>query len=141
VGLLFVFLFYYSLTLLVFCSASGVFALGLAACHWSVEECTERFGGICSRAFIRRTGGNIPGISWFIDNYRSKFQSRPLQRALIDTFSADLLLFGGRRPSPLLGSDVKVAVTATSHGDQTVVLANYNRQHSGPRKDALSTRD
>jgi hypothetical protein len=112
---------------------SGVIALGLGARHWSVEECAEKFENICTQAFTRRVGGNIPGISWFVDNLKSKYQTRPLQplqRALIDEFSASQSLFGGRRPKHLSGHDIKVAVTATSQGDQTVVLANYNRQCS-----------
>ena len=49
---------------------------------------------------------------------------QPLQRALKDAFEPDEYLFGSPR---IEGSEVKVAVTATSTAGSAVVLSNYNR--------------
>lgn len=109
-------------------STGGLIALGLAAKNWSVEECTHHFKDLCKRAFTRRTGGNTPVIGWFVDNYNhSKYETRPLEDALMSAYSETEYLFGGPRPSASYGTDVKVAVTATSAGGSAVVLANYNR--------------
>ena len=43
-------------------STGGLIAHGLVAKNWSVEECTRQFEDLCTKAFTRRTGGNIPGI-------------------------------------------------------------------------------
>ena len=70
----------------------------------------------------------MPGIGWFIDNHHhSKYKTRPLQEALISAFSEHEHLFGGSRPHAFYGTDIKVAVTATSASGSAVVLANYNR--------------
>ena len=109
-------------------STGGLIALGLAAKNWSVEQCTRHFEDLCKQAFTRRTGGNFLGIGWFIDNHNhSKYRTRPLQEALISAYSENEYLFGGSRPHASYGSDVKVAVTATSSSGSAVVLANYNR--------------
>jgi hypothetical protein len=54
--------------------------------------------------------------------------------ALKDAFSDSQYLFGGSRPSDRPGSQVKVAVTATSSASKTVLLANYNRRCSERRE-------
>ena len=109
-------------------STGGLIALGLAAKNWSVEECTHHFEALCKKAFTRRTGGNTPILGWFVDNYNhSKYETRPLEEALISAYSETEYLFGGPRPSASYGTEVKVAVTATSSGGSAVVLANYNR--------------
>lgn len=108
-------------------STGGIIALGLAAKNWSVEECTRHFEPLCDQAFTRRTGGNLPGVGWLIDNYNhSKYETQPLQRALISAFSETENLFGGSRPHTC-ATDIKVAVTATSSTGTPVILANYNR--------------
>lgn len=48
-------------------STGGIIALGLGAKNWSVEECTRHFEDLCHKAFTRRTGCNIPGVSWLIE--------------------------------------------------------------------------
>ncbi len=102
--------------------------MGLAAKNWTVEECTRHFEDLCKQAFTRRTGGNIPGVGWFVDNYNhSKYETRPLEDALTSAFSESEYLFGGPRPHVSYGTDVKVAVTATSAAGSAVVFANYNR--------------
>ena len=108
-------------------STGGLIALGLGAKNWSVEQCTRHFEDLCKQAFIRRPGGNVPYIGWFIDNHNhSKYKTRPLQEALMSAYSENEYLFGGSRPYAY-GNDVKVAVTATSASGSAVVLANYNR--------------
>lgn len=103
-------------------------ALGLAAKNWSVEECTHHFEALCKKAFTRRTGGNIPGVGWLVDNFNhSKYETRPLEEALTGAYSETEYLFGGSRPHASYGTDIKVAVTATSAGGSAVVFANYNR--------------
>lgn len=118
--------------LIVGTSTGGLIALGLASRNWSVDECINHFEQLCDKAFTRRSGGNIPLIGWLVDNYNhSKFETAPLQEALISAFSDDQYLFGGRRPDQSSGcSPVKVAVTATSASGSAVVLANYNRHCS-----------
>ena len=76
-----------------------------------------------------------------MDNYNhSKFETSPLQEALISAFSDDQYLFGGRRPDQSSGcSPVKVAVTATSASGSAVVLANYNRHCSEKRELSPNT--
>lgn len=109
-------------------STGGLIALGLAAKNWSVEECTRYFEDLCKNAFTRRNGSSIPGIGWFIENYNhSKYETRPLEDALISAYSEKEYLFGGARQYASHGAEVKVAVTATSAAGSAVVFANYNR--------------
>ncbi len=114
---------------LTFSSTGGVIALGLAAKQWSVEACTAEFERLCSKAFTRRTGSNIPGLGFLVSHYNhSKYETRPLEEALAEAYGEDEFLFGGSRVSN--GGDeanVKVAVISTSATDSPVVLANYNR--------------
>lgn len=93
-----------------------------------MEECTSRFQDLCKQAFTRRTGSNIPGIGWFVENHHhSRYKTRPLEEALIDSYSEDEHLFGGFRPHASYGTNIKVAVTSTSASGSPVILANYNR--------------
>ena len=106
-------------------STGGVIALGLAAKGWSVDRCTQIFEGMCKTAFTRRQLGNVPGIGWLVENYYySRYETQPLQQALIDAFDLDDYLFGGLRVE---GPQTKVAVVATSTAGSSVVLSNYNR--------------
>ena len=119
-------------------STGGLIALGLAAKNWSVEQCTRQFEDLCKQAFRKRTGSNIPGLSWFVENYNhSRYETRPLEEALISAYSDTEYLFGGPRPLASYGTDVKVAVTATSASGSAVVLANYNRLCEKNRKKCL----
>lgn len=116
-------------------STGGLIALGLVAKNWSVEECTRHFEDVCKQAFTRRTGAGIPGLAWIVENHhRSRYETRPLEEALIDAYSGDEHLFGGYRAHAPYGTDVKVAVTSTSASSSTVVLANYNRLCGEKRK-------
>jgi len=94
-----------------------------------VEACTAEFERLCSKAFTRRTGGNISGLGFLVSHYNhSKYETRPLEEALTEAYGEDEFLFGGSRVSN--GGDeanVKVAVISTSATDLPVVLANYNR--------------
>lgn len=116
-------------------STGGLIALGLAAKNWTVEECINHFEQLCERAFTLRTFGDVPGLGWFVENHHhSRYETGPLQDALIDAFSKDAYLFGGPRPSVSSGSAVKVAVVTTSATTGTaVVLSNYNRLCSEKR--------
>lgn len=116
-------------------STGGLIALGLAAKHWSVEECTRHFEDVCKQAFTRHTGGGIPGIGWFIENHHhSRYKTEPLEDALIDAYSDGEYLFGGPQPRVPCGTDTKVAVTSTSASGCPVILANYNRLCGQKRK-------
>ena len=98
----------------------------------------QTFEDLCSRAFTARTGSNIPGIGWLIENYNhSRYETQPLQEALMEAFSEDEYLFGGVRSRGLSGSSIKVAVTTTSTAGSPVVLANYNRICQGKCKCIL----
>jgi len=111
-------------------STGGIIALGLAAKDWSVEDCIEYFETLCNKAFTRRTGVNLPGIGWIVENYNhSRYETCPLEEALMEAFTDDQTLFGGRRPNQSTAPRVKVAVTAVSAATSTaVVMANYNRR-------------
>jgi patatin-like phospholipase/acyl hydrolase len=113
------------------CSAStgGIIALGLVANDWSVSQCTQRFQELCSKAFTSRTGSNIPGIGFIVEMHNhSRYETQPLQEALIDAYDQHYL-FGGerKRKSRSPSFEVKVAVTSTSTAGNAMVLANYNR--------------
>lgn len=86
------------------------------------------FVDLCDQAFTARIGASIPGISWLVENYNhSKYETRPLQEALMEAFSEDEYLFGGPRDTESYNSSIKVGVTATSTAGSAVVLSNYNR--------------
>jgi hypothetical protein len=105
-------------------STGGLIALGLASKDWSVEQCIYHFTELCEKAFTRRVGINIPGMSMFIESlHQSRYETAPLQEALQQAFSKDDFLFGGPR---MTNHRTKVAVTATSSGTVSL-LANYNR--------------
>jgi hypothetical protein len=106
-------------------------ALGLAAKDWTVDQCIYHFIELCEKAFTRRVGINIPGMSMIIESlHQSKYETAPLQQALQLAFSKDDYLFGGPR---MTNHRTKVAVTATNSGSVSV-LANYNRNCVDKRK-------
>ncbi|KAL9047302.1 MAG: hypothetical protein Q9214_000088 [Letrouitia sp. 1 TL-2023] len=79
------------------------------------------------RQLERALGGRI-NIQCFFDLIvGTRYETRPLQEALISAYSEDEFLFGGPRPNTTYGPDVKVAVIATSAAGSAVVFANYNR--------------
>jgi len=72
----------------------------------------------------------VPGIGWLVSNYNhSRYETQPLEEALVEAFSGDQYLFGGQREVPN-ASSAKVAVTSTSTAGTAVVFANYNRLSS-----------
>lgn len=76
----------------------------------------------------------MPVASWLVNSYKhSKYETRPLEEALMKAFSENEYLFGGPRPHTL-GTDIKVAVTATSSAGDPVLFANYNRVCTEKRK-------
>jgi hypothetical protein len=104
--------------------------------NWSVDECMSHFQTLCAEAFTRRGGMNILGVNKVLESiHHSKYETRPLQKALKETFSEDDYLFGGPR---VQNSRTKVAVTATSSGSVSV-LANYNRSCESKRKSPTAT--
>jgi patatin-like phospholipase/acyl hydrolase len=112
-------------------STGGLIALGLASKDWTVEQCIYHFTELCEKAFTRRVGINIPGMSMIIESlHHSKYETAPLQQALQQAFSKDDFLFGGPR---MTNHRTKVAVTATNSGTVSV-LANYNRNCVDKRK-------
>jgi hypothetical protein len=120
-------------------STGGLIALGLVARSWTINACIENFKSLCQKAFTRRLGGNIPLLSFFVDNYHhSKYETTPLQTALQEAFTSDQYLFGGQRFDQASESTVKVAVTTTLSSTSPVVLANYNRSCDDKRKRSSS---
>ncbi|KAK4629215.1 Calcium-independent phospholipase A2-gamma [Fulvia fulva] len=115
--------------LIVGTSTGGIIALGLTARNWTVSTCAQNFEMLCRKAFTLRKGAGLPGIGWFVENYNhSRYETQPLQEALMAAFTDEQRLFGGEREARDAGSlDVKVAVTATTAAGNSVVLANYNR--------------
>lgn len=96
--------------------------------NWTVEACIKQFTALCFQAFTRRTGSNVPGVGWWIDNFNySRYRTAPLVNALQTAFNKDEYLFGGRRTNDSPRSAARVAVTTASTTGTAVVLANYNR--------------
>jgi hypothetical protein len=58
-------------------------------------------------------------------HHHSKYETQPLQEALIDAYKQSYL-FGGPREKHSR-DNLKVAVTSTSTAGNVIVLANYNR--------------
>ena len=82
---------------------------------------------MCRQAFTLRRGMNVPVIGWIVSNYNhSRYETQPLQEALMEAFSEDQYLFGGQRKEAS-AITAKVAVTSTSAAGTAVVLGNYNR--------------
>jgi hypothetical protein len=110
-------------------STGGLITLGLGAMNWTVDECLDQFTRMVNDAFTRRTGSNLPGFGFLIDNFNhSRYETKPLEKCLKEAFTEEQYLFGGRRPSSTSGPGVKIAVTATSLSGRTaIVLGNYNR--------------
>jgi hypothetical protein len=70
---------------------------------------------------------NVPGIGWIVSNYNhSRYATQPLQEALMEAFSEDQYLFGGRHLETSANS-TRVAVTSTSAAGTVVIFANYDR--------------
>lgn len=70
---------------------------------------------------------SVPGLGWIMSNYNhSKYETQPLQEALLEAFGENQYLFGGQR-AETGAINAKVAVTATSSAGTSILLANYNR--------------
>ncbi|KAI9701837.1 MAG: hypothetical protein M1836_001181 [Candelina mexicana] len=112
--------------LIVGTSAGGMIALGLGVENWTVENCIHQFYNLCGSAFTPRRFSSIPVLSQMIEShFNSKYETRPLQRALMNVYSDDYL-FGS--PTIIDSHPTKVAITAaTAAGLKSVVLSNYNR--------------
>lgn len=112
-------------------STGGLIALGLASMKWTVDDCSRNFVKLCDEAFTRRAGSDLPFIGTVWDfHHHSKYRTKTLENALKKAFTEESHLFGGRHSAELCGFPLKVAVTATSPGNKTYVLGNYNRNES-----------
>lgn len=83
----------------------------------------QKFKELCGKAFTARTGANLPFAKFLVElQHQSKYETQPLQEALMESFG-DSNLFGGtrHRASNNLGFDVKVAVTSTSTSGNAIV--------------------
>lgn len=110
------------------CSTGGIISLGLVSNDWSVDYCTKKFKELCAKAFTARTGSSIPVAGFLVElHHHSKYETQPLQEALIDSFGQNNLFGGTRKQSSNLTFDTKVAVTSTSTSGIATVFANYNR--------------
>lgn len=109
-------------------STGGIIALGLVANDWTVKECTERFQDLCKKAFTARAFSNLPGFGLLIEmSYHSRYETAPLQEALIEAYKEGYLFGGQRECMSAKSTGLKVAVTSTSASGTPIVLANYNR--------------
>lgn len=118
--------------LIVGTSTGGIIALGLTVRNFSLMECADQFEAFCGQAFKPRRFSRVPVMGDLVKAYNhSTYKTKPLQDGLIETFSKDQYLFGGKRfhaGSQTMDIKVaKVAVTATSTAGNAVVFANYNR--------------
>lgn len=91
-----------------------------------MTECMDKFKSLCRPSFTPRKFYGIPGLGALVEaHHHSKYETKPLEEALMGTFSHGNL-FGGHK----LGDQhtTKVAVVATrAAGLKAVVLSNYNR--------------
>ncbi|KAF2420198.1 hypothetical protein EJ08DRAFT_690440 [Tothia fuscella] len=117
--------------LIVGTSTGGLISIGLGVMNWVVDESIDHFERMVTRAFTRRTGSSLWGVGFFVDNFNhSRYETKPLEQCLMEAYSKDQYLFGGRHQASAAnaGSTVKVAITATSlNGRAAIVLGNYNR--------------
>ena len=80
----------------------------------------------------------FPVVNKLVQSYHhSKYETQPLQEALISAFTENEYLFGGRRSNPA-SLDYKVAVAATSTAGNPIVFANYNRLCTEKRTQSSS---
>jgi hypothetical protein len=103
-------------------STGGINALGLGVKGWSVSECKEHFKTICRQAFTSRGFKALSLVS-----NKSRYKTKPLERALQTSFDDYSPLYGGTRPER--SSAIRVAVTSTlASEDRPVVISNYNTE-------------
>lgn len=104
----------------------------------SLEDCERQFSSLSREAFTLRKGQGLKVYRRLQQLYnRSKYETKPLEKALKDVFTDDAVLFGHHTRETKL----KVAVTATScSGGRTILLSNYNAKDvpspTAGRKDA-----
>jgi hypothetical protein len=121
-------------------STGGIIALAFGDMLWSVEKCTRKFKALAGQAFTKRKGQNMRLVRYVqLFAKKSRYETKPLERALLESFGYETPLFGARADA--LGR-LNVAVTATTtSGNQAYVLSNYNtragRTNSG-REDSLT---
>ncbi|RPA90945.1 FabD/lysophospholipase-like protein [Choiromyces venosus 120613-1] len=109
--------------LIVGTSAGGLIALGLCANKWSVEQCTEVFEELSTRAFQPHKFGNIPILGKASNYLMSLFTD-----SFYDTAEFEKALhraYGSRQPFGLCGT-ARVAVTTTSSASYPYLMTNYN---------------
>jgi len=109
------------------CSTGGIIALGLGVRNWTVDECIQKFVGLCKKAFEPQKGLNTWGLSYLTTLiHKGKFRTKPFEQALQDEFGRDMTLFAGQNNKDQF--KIKVAVTSTtSIESEPIVLTNYNR--------------
>jgi Patatin-like phospholipase len=102
--------------------------LGLGVKQWTVDQSITRFIQLCDKAFTPRELDSfkiLRPISLYA--FRSRYKSKPLRNALLQSFGDDLLY--GHVPEDTLVRDNKVCVTTTSGtADSAIAIGNYTRQ-------------
>ncbi|PTB65192.1 hypothetical protein BBK36DRAFT_1122202, partial [Trichoderma citrinoviride] len=112
--------------LIVGTSTGGILALGLGVKHWSVEECTAHFKGLCKQAFTKRAPRFLNTLTAM--SGKGVYKSRTLENALQSAFDSNSVLYGGAHSAK--PTSIRVAVTATlAREDRAAVLSNYNTEH------------
>ena len=123
---------------MIITSTGGIVALGIGAKLWSVEQATHHFQSLCQQSFTPRLGSRTSVVKHLVTSFHhSKYETKPLEEALITAFTEEQYLFGGIHRGQSNESNIKLAVTATSTTGRTVLLSNYNR--SSPVKDKCKT--
>ena len=101
--------------------------------NWSVEECINKFKGLCGQAFTER---ELHGV-WMLEqmttaSHQSKYKTKPFEKALKDVFGEDPLFGGFTQPQHYTRH---VAVTTTTGvGTEPRILTNYNRPRMENRR-------
>lgn len=100
----------------------------MAAKHWTLRTCIEKFTSLCEQAFTPRELHEVYGVRKLVTlRHGSRFNTTPLHQALKSAFG-EQYMFGGEQESDTAYM-TKVAVTSTTGtGQSPLVISNYGRQ-------------
>ncbi|KAI0882625.1 uncharacterized protein GGS22DRAFT_191215 [Annulohypoxylon maeteangense] len=114
--------------LIVGTSVGGIISLGLGVMNMTVDECEKMFGDFVQESFTTNVpesfGTKLGYLAQAI--YISKYESKPLEKALQKAFPDRLPLFG--EPYQPGQASTRVAVTSTTKEGRVLLMSNYNRK-------------
>jgi predicted acylesterase/phospholipase RssA len=109
-------------------STGGLIAIAIGTQNWSLKDCIKAFKLFGRAGLVERTSIGTPILETIsIARHGSIYKTKPMYKALRDTFGVRSLFGGSREDGALLPT--KVAVFAShQEGQRGVVIANYNRR-------------